>query len=116
MSCGHIHIKQLEAFCTVVSVCRAVPAEDNVYGSLHLPYVQFSAGAQRFLDVGLVGTGTTPERTLECFITPDARVDLRKTVRPGEDGDEGILQLLRGRMPQALLKDDHLLLDRLEQF
>src|SRR5215213_6193525 len=98
-----------------MSIRMCVPPEDEVHGLLHLEDVDFGAGVEGLLDDRLVGASRTPEGALERLVAAQAGVDLAEAVGAGEDGDEGVLELLDGLMPDGLLLDMEVLTDGVEE-
>ncbi len=89
--------------------------KDLRYCPLHLRHVLFRAGIERLLHDRLLGATCSPEGTLQRLIRSDAGVDLAESVSAGEDGDEGVLQLLYRLMPHRLLQDADFLRDGVEE-
>src|SRR5215210_336519 len=98
-----------------MAVGFTVAAEDEIDCLLHLGDVACGAGVQGLLHHRLFSATLTPEGALQRLITAQARVDLAEAVRAGEDGDEGVVELLDGGMTNGLLLDEDVFLDRVKE-
>ena len=85
--------------------------EDDVECLLRLRDVLRRAGVEGALHDRLLGAGGAAEGALKRRVGAQAGVDLGEAVRTGEDGDEGVIELLDGCVPDGLLLDLDRLLD-----
>jgi hypothetical protein len=77
--------------------------------------VRLGAGVEDVLLNGLLSAGVAPEGGLQSRVWPDTPIDLHQALDPGEQGDEGIVELVDGRIAHRLLRDVDLLADGAKQ-
>ena len=83
--------QQQQALPIVVPVGPGVCAEDRVHRLFHLPDVLAGAPRERLLRDRLLGAARAPEGALRGRVRPAPGVQFIRPVRPGQDGDEGVL-------------------------
>src|SRR5215207_7501076 len=86
-------------------VSRRVGAEDLGKSRPHLDHILLGARRERLLHHRLLGATLTAEGALQRYISSDPGLNLTEPVRPGENGDEGVLKLLYRRVLDRLLPD-----------
>ncbi len=88
-----------------------VPAVDRRPGGLQLLDRLFGTRIQRVLHHRLLGAGRAPEGRLQRRIGTQPSIDLDQALRTGQQGDEGVVELVRGGVAHRLLRDVDLLAD-----
>jgi hypothetical protein len=112
---GLVDFEQQAALKIVMPISPAVLAEDDLKGLAHLPHIVAGAGIQGILHHGLFGTALASKGGLQPAVWAHPLVDLYQAMRPGQDRNEAVQQLLAGRIAHFLLGNGHVLHDGLKQ-
>jgi len=111
----HIDIQYLPILRVGMAIALAVLPVDGIPGRCELVDGRLGAGVEGVLHNGLLRAGVAPEGGLQSRVWPDTPIDLHQALDPGEQGDEGIVELVDGRIAHRLLRDVDLLADGAKQ-
>ena len=111
----HYDIEYLKAGWIVMLVALTVMAINDVYGVLHLPHILGGTGIQRVLHHRLLRTAAAPESSLQAHVGSQSRIDLDESMRSGQDADLGIIEFVAWPILDRLLRNLHLLCNRLKE-
>src|SRR3989441_1015470 len=111
----HIDIEHLKAGLIVMRVALTLLAINAVYGLFHLLHILGGTGIQRVLHHRLLRTAAAPESSLQTHISSQSRIDLDKAIGSGQDADKGVLELVAWSILDGLLRNLHLVCNRLKE-